>query len=124
MSSTVPILGSSKMLQAWEEVENSDKTGAKHLLVTAFVVHPSEKGVLVCGMNNVRGWIPRLQTFADDAHSVETFFNKGETLQLRVMKRLKWDPQRSGKPSTQFLLSQIVSKSYLFRSYCLFSLTV
>lgn len=124
MSSTVPILGSSKMLQAWEEVENSDKTGAKHLLVTAFVVHPSEKGVLVCGMNNVRGWIPRLQTFADDTHSVETFFNKGETLQLRVMKRLKWDPQRSGKPSTQFLLSQIVSKSYLFRSYCLFSLTV
>ncbi|KAL5109761.1 hypothetical protein TcWFU_000971 [Taenia crassiceps] len=115
MSSNVPILGSSKMVQAWEEMKNSDKTGAKHLLVTAFVVHLSEKGVLVCGMNNVRGWIPRLQTFADDAHSMETLFSKGETLQLRVMKRLKRDPQRSDKPYTQFLLSQILDPTKVQR---------
>ncbi|VDK39989.1 unnamed protein product [Taenia asiatica] len=115
ISSNVPILGSSKMVQAWEEAQNSDKTGSKHLLVTAFVVHSSEKGVLVCGMNNVRGWIPRLQTFVDDAHSAETFFNKGETLQLRVLKRLERDPQRSGKPSTQFLLSQILDPTKVRR---------
>ncbi|CDS42957.2 NADP dependent isocitrate dehydrogenase [Echinococcus multilocularis] len=115
MSSSLPILGSSKMVQAWEEAEHSDKTGAKHLLVTAFVVHLSKRGVLVCGMNNVRGWIPRRQTFVEDTQSVETFFNKGETLQLRVIKRLKHDPQRSDKPSTQFLLSQILDPTKVQR---------
>ncbi|VDM31041.1 unnamed protein product [Hydatigera taeniaeformis] len=115
MSSSVPILGSSKMVKAWEEVESIEQTRVKHLLVTAFVVHSSEKGVLVRGMNDVRGWIPRRQTFVDDRQSVETFFSKGETLLLRVIKRFKQDSRSPDKPSMQFLLSQILDPTEVRR---------
>ncbi|VUZ49370.1 unnamed protein product, partial [Hymenolepis diminuta] len=112
MSSSFPILGSANMLQSWKEVEVKNKASRQStpesFFVTAYVIQSGEKGVLVCGMNNVRGWIPRSQTVMDGMQTSEAVFTKGVTLQLRVLKRLQVSPQRGQKPSTQFLLSQIL----------------
>ncbi|KAM7537819.1 hypothetical protein Aperf_G00000063524 [Anoplocephala perfoliata] len=110
ISSSFPILGSSNMLRAWEAKEIQTKTNklpaTEPFIVTAFVIQASEKGVLVCGLNGVRGWLPHSHTIVDGSQSSEALFSKGETLQFLVLKRLQVSPQREGKPSTEFLLSQ------------------
>lgn len=100
------LFGSANMSNTWE----ASKSDQKPLIVTAFVVHVSEKGILVSGMNNIRGWIPRRETFADNSQPMEKFFLHGQTLQLRVLKRLSHGPQRPAKQSSEFLLSQIVRR--------------
>ncbi|VDN99051.1 unnamed protein product, partial [Rodentolepis nana] len=113
LSSSFPILGSANMLQSWEKTVAKNKANRQSppesSFVTAYVIQSSEKGVLVCGMNNVRAWIPRSQTLVNEMSTPEAAsYTKGETLQLRVLKRLQVSPQRGKKPSTQFLLSQII----------------
>ncbi|VDD79873.1 unnamed protein product [Mesocestoides corti] len=107
--STVPILGSSNMLRAWDSLQQrTGEKDEKNLVVSAVVVYVSERGVLVSGVNNIRGWIPRRETYADDSQVINELFTKGETIQLRVLKRLTQTPRRSTKPSSEFLLSQIL----------------
>ena len=114
LSSNHTILGSTKMLQAWTKIEESKRTQSEPLLLSAFVLQASSKGVLVCGLNNVRGWIPRGQTFGKNVDLLEKCYARGETVTLRVIKRLNRPLQRVDKPSTEFLLSEIVS--YFFNS--------
>ena len=97
------------MLQTWEKLEQSKKTQGGPLLLNAFVLQATIRGVLVSGLNNVRGWVPRGQTFGKNVDSLETCYRRGETVELRVIKRLTPPAQRLDKPSTEFLLSEIVS---------------
>ncbi|VDK81751.1 unnamed protein product, partial [Dibothriocephalus latus] len=108
LSSELPLLGSAKMRKTWSKLVEEQKTREEPLLVLAFVVHVSEKGVLVSGVNNVRGWVPKKETFAASSPSITEFFSRGQTLQFRVLRDLasKADEFKSKKPLSQFLLSQ------------------
>uniref|UniRef100_A0A0X3Q7M7 S1 motif domain-containing protein n=1 Tax=Schistocephalus solidus TaxID=70667 RepID=A0A0X3Q7M7_SCHSO len=110
LSSELPILGSAKMRRAWSKLLDERKTRQEPMLVLAFVVHVSEKGVLVSGVNNVRGWVPKKETFAASSPSITQFFSRGQTLRFRVLRDLtsKVDASKSKKPTSQFLLSQKV----------------
>ncbi|KAL7064474.1 hypothetical protein AAHC03_05325 [Spirometra sp. Aus1] len=110
LSSELPLLGSAKMRKTWRKLVEERKTRQEPMIVLAFVVHVSEKGVLVSGVNNVRGWVPKKETFAASSPSITQFFSRGQTLQFRVLRDLasKADEPKSRKPNSQFLLSQKV----------------
>ncbi len=115
MNPSHPILGSANMLNEWDKIQvarRAGRTSNRRLIVTAYVVHTSDKGVLVSGMDNMRGWIPRRETFVDETQSMDKFFSRGQTVELRILKRLAPPPPgRSAKNSSEFLLSQKVSSS-------------
>ncbi|CAH8496136.1 unnamed protein product [Schistosoma turkestanicum] len=82
INAELPIFGSQEMYSALEKGNNDQ------LLIIGFIVKVSEKGLLISGLDNIRGWIPRRETGLADEDILQTNFYRGQVLKMKFKREI------------------------------------
>ncbi|CAH8496148.1 unnamed protein product [Schistosoma turkestanicum] len=82
INAELPIFGSQEMYSALEKANNDQ------LLIIGFIVKVSEKGLLISGLDNIRGWIPRRETGLADEDILQTNFYRGQVLKMKFKREI------------------------------------
>nr|CAX82662.1 putative DnaJ (Hsp40) homolog, subfamily C, member 2 [Schistosoma japonicum] len=100
VNSEFPVFGSREMYTALEK-GNTDR-----LLVIGFVVKVSEKGLLISGLDNVRGWIPKRETGLADEDILQTNFYRGQVLKMKFKREINISPTNQMEGDNQSIRSK------------------
>ncbi|CAH8549506.1 unnamed protein product [Heterobilharzia americana] len=76
------IFGSQKMFIALDDKDNTER------VFVGFIVKVSEKGLLVSGLDNIRGWIPKRETGLGVGDSLQANFYRGQVLKVKMKRNL------------------------------------
>ncbi|CAH8554441.1 unnamed protein product [Schistosoma rodhaini] len=82
LNAELPIFGSHEMYSALKNGNNNQ------LLIVGFIVKVSEKGLLISGLDNIRGWIPRRETGLADEDILQTNFYRGQVLKMKFKRQI------------------------------------
>ncbi|CAI2728607.1 unnamed protein product [Schistosoma spindalis] len=82
LNTEFPIFGSHEMYSALKNGNNNQ------LLIVGFIVKVSDKGLLVSGLDNIRGWIPRRETGLADEDILQTNFYRGQVLKMKFKREI------------------------------------
>ncbi|KAK4471696.1 hypothetical protein MN116_005100 [Schistosoma mekongi] len=83
-----------------------EKSNTDRLLIIGFVVKVSEKGLLISGLDNVRGWIPKRETGLADEDILQTNFYRGQVLKMKFKREINISPSNQMEGDNQSIRSK------------------